>query len=88
MDAIATRLSTCFETVFPNLPAQDISTATQQTVGAWDSTGTIMLINVIEEEFGIEMDFDRLGELDSFERICVYLKERQAAGAPSDGSSA
>ncbi|HKE28840.1 MAG TPA: acyl carrier protein [Bryobacteraceae bacterium] len=88
MDRIATRLSTCFETVFPDLAAKDIPAATQRSVAAWDSTAAIMLVNVIEDEFGIQMDFDRLGELDSFESICQYLKEQQTAGAASDGSSA
>jgi acyl carrier protein len=88
MDAIATRLSNCFETVFPSLPAKEIPAATQQTVATWDSTAAIMLVNVIEDEFGIQVDFDRLGELDSFERICQYLREQQTAGAASDGSSA
>lgn len=76
MDPIATRLSNCFETVFPDLPAKDVPIATQQTVAAWDSTAAIMLVNVIEDEFGIQVDFDRLGDLDSFEKICQYLKEQ------------
>jgi acyl carrier protein len=88
MDTITTRLSNCFETVFPDLPAKEIPTATQQTVAAWDSTTAIMLVNVIEDEFGIPVDFDRLDELDSFERICQYLKEQQAASAGADGISA
>jgi acyl carrier protein len=88
MDAIATRLSNCFATVFPGLPAAEIPSATHQTVSAWDSTAAIMLVNVIEDEFGIQVDFDRLGELDSFDRICQYLKEQQAAAAGSDGFSA
>jgi acyl carrier protein len=32
-----------------------------------------MLVNVIEDEFGIQIDFDRLAELDSFGRIHQYL---------------
>ena len=79
MDPIATRLSNCFQTVFPHLPGTDIPAATQQTVPAWDSTAAIMLVNVIEDEFGIEVDFDRLADLDSFDRICRYLKERQVS---------
>lgn len=80
MDRITTRLSTCFQTVFPALPEAQIPQATQRSVAAWDSTAAIMLVNVIEDEFGIEMDFDRLAELDSFERIQEYLsKETQAS---------
>jgi acyl carrier protein len=81
-------LTSCFQTVFPNLPAGQIATATQQSVAAWDSTAAIMLINVIEDEFGLQVDFDRLADLDSFERICAYLKEQQAATTAADGSGA
>jgi acyl carrier protein len=84
MDTIATRLSSCFQTVFPDLPPGQIPAARQSMVPAWDSTAAIMLVNVIEDEFGVQVDFDRLGELDSFESICQYLKEGQAGGA--DGS--
>ena len=87
MDPIPTRLSNCFQTVFPNLPAGQIPAARQSSVPAWDSTAAIMLVNVIEDEFGIQVDFDRLGELDSFESICRYLKEERAA-AGADGSAA
>ena len=73
MDHIALRLTNCFQTVFPNLPEAEIPAASQATVAAWDSVATITLVNVIEEEFGIEMDFDRLADLDSFNRIQDYL---------------
>jgi acyl carrier protein len=72
-DPIATRLTTCFQTVFPDLAAGQISQADQASVAAWDSTAAIMLVNVIEDEFGIQIDFDRLAELDSFGRIHRYL---------------
>jgi acyl carrier protein len=88
MDPIATRLTNCFQTVFPDLPAGQIQTATQKTVAAWDSTAAIMLVNVIEDEFGIQMDFDRLAELDSFEAIRRYVAEQNGAAAGTDGASA
>jgi acyl carrier protein len=81
MDHIATRLINCFQTVFPDLPAARIPAASQSSIAAWDSTAAIVLVNVVEDEFGIQVDFDRLGELDSFERICQYLKEWQAPAA-------
>lgn len=81
MDAIATRLTNCFQTVFPALTPEQIPNASQQTVAAWDSTNAIMLVNVIEEEFAIEMDFDRLGELDSFENLHRYLTEEVQSSA-------
>lgn len=79
MDTINPRLINCFRTVFPSLPEEDISNATQSTVEAWDSIAAITLVNVIEEEFGIQLDMDALADLDSFGRIHEYLAE----GMPS-----
>ena len=75
MDPIALRLTNCFKTVFPNLPVADIPAASQESIVEWDSVNAIVLVNVIEEEFGVEMDFDRLAELDSFRRIHDYLSQ-------------
>ena len=75
MDEIATRLVTCFQTVFPDMTPAEAAAATQDSVAAWDSVAAITLMNVIEEEFGIQMDFDRLGELDSFQRVHEYLSQ-------------
>ena len=73
MDHIALRLTNCFHTVFPDLPEAEIPAASQASVAAWDSIAAITMVNVIEEEFGIEMDFDRLADLDSFNHIHDYL---------------
>ncbi len=75
MDDITTRLVSCFQTVFPGLPESEIQNASQASVTAWDSVAAITLANVIEEEFGMQVDFDRLGELDSFQRVQEYLLE-------------
>jgi acyl carrier protein len=73
------RLITCFQTVFPDLPEASIPTATQATVPAWDSIAAITLVNVIEEEFQFQMDFDLLGELDSFPRILKYVEQQKVS---------
>jgi len=70
------RLAKCFELVFPDLPTQDIPVASQVTVAAWDSVAAITLVNVIEDEFRFQMDFDLLPELDSFEKILDYIKNQ------------
>jgi acyl carrier protein len=67
-----------FETVFPDLPAQKIPAATQETVETWDSIAAITLMNLIEEEFGIQMDLDQAAELTSFSTILEFLNERTA----------
>jgi len=75
MDEIATRLVKCFQTVFPALPESEIPNATSDSVPAWDSVAAITLLNVIEEEFGIQVDFELLAELDSFSRVDEYLRK-------------
>lgn len=79
MDEIRNRLVKCFETVFPDLPAPQIPQASQASVSAWDSIAAITLVNVIEDEFGFQLDFDVLPELDTFERVLQYV-EAQVQG--------
>lgn len=79
MDTIQSRLTGCFATVFPSMAPEEIPAATQATVEAWDSIAAITLVNVIEEEFGIQMDLEALADLDSFERIREYLTAECAA---------
>ena len=80
MTNVKQRLVQCFETVFPDLPQTEVAQASQATVKGWDSIAAITLVNVIEDEFQIQMDFDRLADLDSFERIQQYLEsEAQVA---------
>jgi acyl carrier protein len=76
MDEIHKRLVKCFESAFRALPADEIPRASQATIPAWDSLATITLVNVIEDEFGVQLDFDLLPELNSFDRILFYMKTR------------
>jgi len=76
MDETRRRLTNCFQVVFPDLPEADFATASTATVAAWDSVAAITLMNVIEDEFGFEMDLDDLAELDSFEKVYSYLQKR------------
>jgi acyl carrier protein len=74
MDEVQNRLAKCFEIVFPDLPASEIPASSQRTIAAWDSVATISLVSVIDDEFGFQMDFELLPELDSFERILSYVR--------------
>jgi acyl carrier protein len=74
MDKHQMRLVNCFVTVFPDLPESEIRNCSQITNLKWDSVASISLVNVIEDEFGFQVDFDILPELDSFERILAYVK--------------
>jgi acyl carrier protein len=79
MDETRQRLMNCFQVVFPDLPPDQFSTASTATVAAWDSVAAITLMNVLEDEFGFEMDLDDLADLDSFEKIHSYLQKRLQA---------
>jgi acyl carrier protein len=74
MDEIHKRLVGCFENVFPALRTDEIPSSSQANNSAWDSVAAITLVNVIEDEFGFQMDFELLPELDSFDRILSYLR--------------
>jgi acyl carrier protein len=76
MDDVKPKLIECFQIVFPDLSEKDIQAASQETVAVWDSVAAITLVNVIEEQFGIEMDLDDISELDSFAKVCAYLQRR------------
>jgi acyl carrier protein len=78
MDDTRQRLVRCFATVFPELSDEAVYAASQATLPAWDSVAAITLVNVIEEEFGIQMDFEDLENLTSFERVWVYLQQTHA----------
>src|SRR5271168_5008938 len=74
MEETRDRLVKCFEIVFPGLTEQAVTTASQETVATWDSVAAITLVNVIEEEFQFQMDFDLLPELNSFSSILTYIE--------------
>ena len=70
---IETRLAGCFEAVFPNLDPSQIRGADQSNVDTWDSIAALSLINVVEEEFELQMDFEEAAQLTSFRAIADYL---------------
>ncbi len=76
MDETRQKLMNCFQVVFPDLPQESLASASTATVASWDSVAAITLMNVMEDEFGLEMDLDDLAELDSFEKIYSYLQRR------------
>lgn len=74
MDDLKARLAGCFQIVFPDLPDDRVESASQANLAKWDSIAGITLVNVLEEEFRFQIDFDRLADLDSFAKILEYLR--------------
>lgn len=73
MDGTRERLLECFSTVFPGQPAAALVNADIDNLPIWDSSSHILLMQVIEEQFGSPVDEDRMGELTSFSAIEEYL---------------
>jgi acyl carrier protein len=78
MSDLDVRLTNCFSVIFPHLESAVISRATNTSVPAWDSAASIMLVNLIEEEFGVQIDMDVVPDLVSFELIRQYLQKATA----------
>jgi acyl carrier protein len=79
MDDVKKKLIGCFQIVFPDLPESEIPSLSQAAAPVWDSVAAITLLNVLEEEFGVEMDLDHVADLDSFDKIHAYLQARLQA---------
>jgi len=77
MDNKEAKLIKVFQTVFPDMHPEKISAASQESVPGWDSVAAITLMNVIEEEFETQLDFDKAADLTSFQEILGYLREVQ-----------
>jgi acyl carrier protein len=69
MSDVRARLIRAFQVVFPDAPADTIPAMSVQTTPVWDSIHSINLLQVIEEEFGVQIDFEDLEHLNSFDAI-------------------
>jgi acyl carrier protein len=74
MQTVEQRLESVFAVVFPDLSPSELRAASQDSVEAWDSVAAITLMNLIEEAFGVEMDFGDVAELTTFSQVAEYLK--------------
>jgi acyl carrier protein len=79
MKATRDRLIDCFLVVFPKLSRDEAPLATIDSTDGWDSTEHFMLMGVIEEEFGVSIPEEMIGEIVSFSGFEDYLKSQ---GAP------
>ena len=75
MNDVTPRLVRCFQAVFPDLPEAELPQATQDSVRTWDSVAMITLVNVIDEEFNVQLDLEQLDQLNSFESLRRHLQQ-------------
>ena len=79
MDDARARLTRCFCAVFPRLRGQEFDSATVETVAGWDSTATVTLVALLEEEFGIQFESSAFERLLSFRSLLDYLEGRSVS---------
>lgn len=63
----------CFAAVFPALNDVEIIEAMQASMAGWDSLVAVTLVNVVEDEFGIEIPPEEVEVLVSFDTFRNYL---------------
>ena len=80
MDDIETRLTQCFQLVFPELAAGGVSKAAPATVSSWDSIATITVVNLIEEEFEVQIGLEDIEQEVSFNTLLNYLQRKAVNG--------
>lgn len=73
------RLVRCFSSVFPGVPAQQIRTANVQSLSGWDSLTAVTLATVLQQEFGVEIDFAAFPESISYSAVRDYIQRRSGA---------
>ncbi len=79
MPEIEQRLLRCFAAVFPGVPEADLRRATPDRLSAWDSVANVMVVAVVEQEFGVQIPLDGLETLNSFDAIRSFLANRTAS---------
>jgi len=69
------RLAQCFVAVFPDLSAEQAASASNETLATWDSLATVTLVNLIEEEFRLQIDPEDFGEIQSFAKAEALVQK-------------
>jgi len=79
MPDVEQRLLRCFSAVFPDVPEAELRRANPDRLSAWDSVANVMVVAVVEQEFGVQIPIDGLEMLNSFDAIRSFLAERTAS---------
>jgi acyl carrier protein len=79
--SVRDRLTECFTTVFPELPVEQISSASTATIQAWDSLAHITLLSAISEDLQIDLETEDFERLTSFAAIADFAEQKLAERA-------
>ncbi len=67
------RLQQTIATTLKVAPAKITETTRDQDLPAWDSLGQVNLIMALEQEFGVYIEVEEFGNLNSVPAILAYL---------------
>jgi acyl carrier protein len=87
MPDLDARLLRCFSSVFADLSAEQIRAASVESLGAWDSLAAVMLIAVLQQEFGLQIALADYPKLKSFQGVETYIRSRNGAVQPKTHSA-
>lgn len=76
MTELRQRLVNCFSTLFPNISPDRLIAATPDSIAGWDSTNHFLLLQIVEEEFGLQISEETGGQLLSFGEFEAYLSAK------------
>lgn len=74
MSDLDTRLANCFSAAFPDLDPAAIPAASPDATPGWDSMASITLMTLVQEEFNVELDFERFEEFNSYPKLKAWLE--------------
>jgi acyl carrier protein len=84
---IDNRLVRCFSSVFPELTEEQILTADIEFLAGMDSLAGVTLIALIDEEFGVGLEFENLLKLGTFEAVQQYVSDQGLSNRYSQESA-
>jgi len=76
MDKIELAIQQIMADVFEKSSTQITEDSTQDNIDSWDSIKHLNLVVALEEEFGIVLPIEEIGNLISFKLIDVIVKEQ------------
>ena len=80
MNDIAARLLRCFAAAFPEVAEDKLPILAPESTEQWDSEAMAVLLALVQEEFGFEIDApEELEDLQSFAGIYGYVCSRVAS---------
>jgi len=77
-ERIHKRLARLFIKAFPELDAATAPSASQETVGEWDSLMTLTLLMLADDEFSVKIGYDRIPEIRSYNDLFALIASRLA----------